>query len=92
MLYINLQSLLLSPIDWAQVKQIISVLEKFNEFTLLVLEGSPQITLSLAIYYDLADLLQEVSEKEGKFKNIDEDIVVVMERLHNHHVIIHVHK
>ena len=60
------------------MKQIISVLKKFNEFTLLVSEGSPQITLSLAIYYDLADLLQEVSDKEEKFKDIDEDIVVAV--------------
>ena len=60
------------------MKQIISVLEKFNEFTLLVLEGSLQITLSLAIYYNLADLLQEVLDKEKKFKDINEDIIMAV--------------
>ena len=54
--------------------QIHLVLKKFEEFTLFISKSSPQISISLAIYYELHDLLNEVVEGTGEFEKLDEDI------------------
>ncbi|KAK9371700.1 uncharacterized protein V1513DRAFT_428282, partial [Lipomyces chichibuensis] len=45
-----------------------TVLSKFNEFTLFVSEKRPQISLTVAIYYELHDLLKDASERK-EFRN-----------------------
>ncbi|KAK9329332.1 hypothetical protein V1520DRAFT_343598 [Lipomyces starkeyi] len=39
--------------DWQHLQQVHKVLTKLNEFTLLVSSGTPQISLTLSIYYAL---------------------------------------
>jgi hypothetical protein len=60
--------------DWQRLIQIHDVLSKFNEFTLFVSERKPQISLTVPIYYELHDLLDEASEQKGRFTNLPNDI------------------
>ena len=62
-----------SASDWLRLSQIVVVLRKFDEFTKLVSEKRPQIGLSLAVYYELSDLLQEIRDREGEFEDFDSD-------------------
>ena len=57
------------------MRHIRTVLLKFDELTRLVSKAEPQLSLSLGIYYELSDLLQEVSNREGSFASFDQDIV-----------------
>ncbi|KAK9366127.1 ribonuclease H-like domain-containing protein [Lipomyces kononenkoae] len=61
--------------DWLWLEQVQMVLAKFDEFTLLISAKKPQISLSLAIYYELHDLLYDASERKGEFSNLGYDIV-----------------
>lgn len=60
--------------DWNQLGQIRTVLAEFDRYTLELSTDIPQISQSLAIYYQLFDLLQEVQDREGKFKDFDADV------------------
>ncbi|EED22779.1 hypothetical protein TSTA_062660 [Talaromyces stipitatus ATCC 10500] len=60
--------------DWNQLGQIQIVLAEFDRYTLELSTDIPQISQSLAIYYQLFNLLQEVQDREGKFKDFDADI------------------
>ncbi|EED15823.1 hypothetical protein TSTA_009450 [Talaromyces stipitatus ATCC 10500] len=60
--------------DWNQLGQIRIVLAEFDRYILELSTDIPQISQSLAIYYQLFDLLQEVQEREGKFKDFDADV------------------
>ncbi|EED15295.1 hypothetical protein TSTA_047440 [Talaromyces stipitatus ATCC 10500] len=60
--------------DWNQLGQIRIVLAEFDRYTLELSTDIPQISQSLAIYYQLFNLLQEVQDREGKFKDFDTDI------------------
>ena len=60
--------------DWSRLSQIHDVLSKFNELTLFVSERKPQISLAVPIYYELHDLVDEASERKGRFQDLDEDI------------------
>jgi hypothetical protein len=61
--------------DWLWLEQVQMILAKFDEFTLLISAKKPQISLSLAIYYELHDLLYDASERKGDFSNLGYDIV-----------------
>jgi hypothetical protein len=60
--------------DWTRLQQIHRALQRFDEFTRLVSMQSPQISLSLAVYYELSDLLQEIKDREKDFQDFDLDI------------------
>ncbi|KAK9341905.1 senescence-associated protein-domain-containing protein [Lipomyces starkeyi] len=60
--------------DWEWLRQIHGVLSKFNELALFVSKKRPQISLSVAIYYELHDLLHDASEQRGIFSKLDMDI------------------
>ncbi|ODQ76858.1 hypothetical protein LIPSTDRAFT_45887, partial [Lipomyces starkeyi NRRL Y-11557] len=62
--------------DWEWLRQIHGVLSKFNELTLFVSKKRPQISLSVAIYYELPDLLHDASEQRGRFSKLDMDIAL----------------
>lgn len=64
--------------DWNRLAQIYDVLLKFNEFTLFVSKKKPQISLTVPIYYELHDLLNEASERKGRFSGLDEDIALAI--------------
>lgn len=68
------QSLSLSRLEWARVKQMVQVLKKFNDLTLEVSKVKPQITLSLFLYYELLDYLQEIKDKEGDYMFIQDGV------------------
>ena len=68
----ELESLALRDQDWRLVEDILSVLTRFEELTLLVSKTEPQICVVTAIYYELQDLLQEVSDREESFQHISE--------------------
>ncbi|KAK9481732.1 hypothetical protein V1527DRAFT_455730 [Lipomyces starkeyi] len=65
--------------DWSRLKQIHTILSKFNELTLLVSSRKPQISLTVPIYYELHDLLHDVSERRGTFSTIDMDIALAVQ-------------
>jgi hAT family C-terminal dimerisation region len=75
----ELQPLSFTTQDWTWMGQICAVLRRFDEFTRIVSQSEPQVSLSLAIYYELGDLLQEVSDREGQFASCDQDIVDAVE-------------
>ncbi|EED21089.1 hypothetical protein TSTA_083220 [Talaromyces stipitatus ATCC 10500] len=60
--------------DWKRLQQIHKALHRFDEFTRLISMQSPQISLSLAVYYELSDLLQEIRDRENDFQDFDLDI------------------
>jgi hypothetical protein len=65
--------------DWKRLQQIHKALQRFDEFTRLVSMQSPQISLSLAVYYELSDLLQEIKDRENDFQDFDLDISIAAE-------------
>ncbi|KAK9350069.1 hypothetical protein V1523DRAFT_371316, partial [Lipomyces doorenjongii] len=62
--------------DWERLRQIHTILSKFNELTLFVSTKKPQISLTVPIYYELHDLLHDASERRGSFSKIDMDIAL----------------
>jgi hypothetical protein len=60
--------------DWKQLGQIQMILAEFDRYTLELSTDIPQISQSLAIYYQLFDFLQEVQDREGKFKDFNIEI------------------
>jgi hypothetical protein len=67
--------------DWPQLSSIHQFLSKSNELTLVVSEKKPQIGLSVPVYYELYDLLDEASRRKERFINLDEDISLAMKRV-----------
>jgi hypothetical protein len=67
-----------SSSDWIYLSQVHSVLSKFSEFTLTVSKSKPQLSLSVAIYYELDDFFRDAEAKENLFKDIDESIRVAV--------------
>ncbi|KAK9321240.1 hypothetical protein V1517DRAFT_180454 [Lipomyces orientalis] len=53
--------------DWEQLGQIARVLQKFDEFTNLVSTKGLSISLSIGVYYELQDLLDSASTRQGEF-------------------------
>ncbi|KAJ5348632.1 uncharacterized protein N7506_001885 [Penicillium brevicompactum] len=60
--------------DWEYLHQIELILAKFEEFTLTVSKRQPQISLAIPIYYDLHDILNDASSREGEFSGLSPDI------------------
>jgi hypothetical protein len=65
--------------DWIQLGQLRDIFNKFNEFTLLVSKSKPQLSLSIALYYELVDFFQDAQNRQGLFVNIDESIIVAIQ-------------
>ncbi|KAK9427057.1 hypothetical protein V1505DRAFT_381463, partial [Lipomyces doorenjongii] len=51
---------------------------KFNDLTLFIANKKPQISLTVPIYYELHELLEDASERGGKFSAIDKDIAAAV--------------
>jgi hypothetical protein len=64
--------------DWSRLEQIHTVLHKFNELTLFISKRNPQISLAVPIYYELHELLNDVSEGNNDFAKLDRDIIVAV--------------
>ncbi|KAJ5300165.1 hypothetical protein N7508_007408 [Penicillium antarcticum] len=64
--------------DWLWLEQIHTLLHKFNELTLFISEGNPQISRAVPIYYELHELLDDVTEGNGDFANLDRDIIAAV--------------
>jgi hypothetical protein len=64
--------------DWSRLEQIHTVLHKFNELTLFILKRNPQINLAVPIYYELHELLDDVTEGNGDFAKLDRDIIAAV--------------
>ena len=60
--------------DWEYLHQIELILAKFEEFTLTVSKRQPQISLAIPIYYELHDILNDASSREGEFSGLSPDI------------------
>ncbi|KAK9428118.1 hypothetical protein V1505DRAFT_231285, partial [Lipomyces doorenjongii] len=60
--------------DWLLLRQIATVLAKFEEFTLTVSKREPQISLAIPIYYELQDMLDDAASRQGEFSGLDLDI------------------
>lgn len=65
----------LTHTDYTTLREIVRVLSLFEEFTRVVSSSRPQISFSLGVYWELFDLLQEVSDKEGNFSDCQDVIV-----------------
>jgi hypothetical protein len=74
--YLNAIGLLrpFTSIDWQHLEQIAQLLEKFEEFTNLVSTKGLSISLSIGIYYELQDLLDNATTRQGEFADLEEGI------------------
>ena len=77
-----LEPLKLSDSEWNFLGEIYEVMLSFYEKTLLVSQDAPTITQATAIYWDLDDIMDDVIEKQGNYKSINEQIqqAVIMGR------------
>ncbi|KAJ9482194.1 hypothetical protein VN97_g11246 [Penicillium thymicola] len=64
--------------DWSRLEQIHTVLHKFHELTLFISKRNPQISLAVPIYYELHELLDDVTEGNGDFAKLDRDIIAAV--------------
>lgn len=64
--------------DWSRLEQIHTVLHKSNELTLYISKRNPQISLAVPIYYELHELLDDVTEGNGDFAKLDRDIIAAV--------------
>ncbi|KAJ6038636.1 hypothetical protein N7460_007353 [Penicillium canescens] len=64
--------------DWSRLEQIHTVLHKFSELTLFISKRNPQISLAVPIYYELHELLDDVTEGNGEFAKLDRDIIAAV--------------
>ena len=69
-----LEPLKLSMTEWNFLREIYEVILPFYEKTLLVSQDAPIITQATAIYWDLDDIMDDVIEKIGNYKLINEQI------------------
>ncbi|KAK9243179.1 hypothetical protein V1506DRAFT_463480, partial [Lipomyces tetrasporus] len=60
-----------TPKDWDQLRQLKNILDKFDEFTRLVSKSKPQLSLSIALYYELEEFFQDAKNGDGLFKDTD---------------------
>ena len=61
--------------DWARLDKIRRVLSQFNTLTLFVSSCQPSMSAAIPVYYQLHDLLDDVTEKKGNYADLDEDIM-----------------
>ena len=54
--------------------EIYKVMLPFYEKTLLVLQDAPTITQSTTMYWDIDDLMDDMIERQGNYKLINEQI------------------
>ncbi|KAK9427533.1 hypothetical protein V1505DRAFT_358692 [Lipomyces doorenjongii] len=59
---------------WLLLRQIATVLAKFEKFTLTISKREPQISLAIPIYYELQDMLDDAASRQGEFSGLDLDI------------------
>ncbi|KAK9427491.1 hypothetical protein V1505DRAFT_288602, partial [Lipomyces doorenjongii] len=64
--------------DWEQLGQIARVLQKFDEFTNLVSTKGLSISLSIGVYYELQDLLDSASTRQGEFADLNDEIALAV--------------
>ena len=64
--------------DWTQLHQIVGVLSKFDKFTLSVSKSKPQLSLSVALYYEMDDYFQDATNRRNQFAEIDESIAIAV--------------
>ncbi|KAK9384285.1 hypothetical protein V1515DRAFT_401052 [Lipomyces mesembrius] len=59
--------------DWNQLRQLRDILS--DEFKRLVSHTKPQLSLSIALYYELEELFQDARNREGLVKDTDQVLV-----------------
>jgi hypothetical protein len=69
-----LAPLKLSPAEWIFLGEIYGVMQPFYEKTLLVSQDAPTMTQSTTIYWDIDDIIDNVIERQGKYKAINDQI------------------
>jgi hypothetical protein len=67
----QVKCLLLSPGEIVALHQLTHVLRPFKELTLKLSESMPSLAMSLEIYWDLDDLLDNVIEGKEKYAELD---------------------
>jgi len=64
----------LSDTKWNFLEEIYEVMLPFYKKTLLVSQDAPTITQATAIYWDLDNIMDDIIEKQGNCKSINEQI------------------
>jgi hypothetical protein len=75
----HLTNLIPSNDEWIQLSHIKDILEVFDQMTTSLSQKKPLILNSLAIYYRLYELLNDIIEKKGKFSSFSQDIISAVE-------------
>lgn len=66
--------------DWSRLKQLKTLLSKFDDFTSEISKNAPQISMALPIYYELHELLHDASDRCGQFSELDLDLVAAVKQ------------
>jgi hypothetical protein len=69
--YNQVKCLLLSPSKIVALYQLAHVLRPFKELILKLLESMPSLAISLEIYWDLDDLLENVIKGKKKYTKLN---------------------
>src|SRR5450432_740654 len=70
----ELGGVMLSIQDWSFIEQLYKALKPFADYTNLISEGRPWLHLSTSIYFELQELLIEISSRGQSFGIYDESI------------------
>jgi hypothetical protein len=76
---IHLTNLIPSNDEWIQLSHIKYILEVFDQMTTSLSQKKPLTLNSLAIYYRLYELLNDIIEKKGNFSSLSLDIISAVE-------------
>lgn len=60
--------------DWERLEKIHKVLIKFNEFSKHISQASPQISMSVYLYFECKSFLEDAIDQKGDFASLDDDI------------------
>lgn len=60
--------------DWKHLEQIHRILYRFNELTLFVSKQTPRINMTVPLYYELHDLLEQGGSRKGELNDLDNNI------------------
>ena len=76
----EVHALQLTDEEWLALKQVAKVLKPFWDFTNQVSETCPTIVESLSIYWNLDDVLDDIKNGEGDFKDAPAEIREIVDK------------
>jgi hypothetical protein len=64
--------------DWEFLQQLANILGQFYKYTEYISRSAPQISYIVPIYYNLYNLIYNISNREREFENLYKDIAAAV--------------